>query len=35
MKGFHIGDGVKIGYDGKIKDEAPIGIFTLTMELVW
>ncbi|MGY3186115.1 hypothetical protein ACVWXS_000816 [Lysinibacillus sp. TE18511] len=32
---FHIGDRVKVGYDGKIKDKAPIGIITLTMELVW
>lgn len=32
---FHIGDRVKVGYDGKIKDKVPIGIITLTIELVW
>lgn len=23
---FHVGDKVKVGYDGKIKDKVPIGI---------
>ncbi|MFJ8459275.1 hypothetical protein ACIQ57_09095 [Lysinibacillus xylanilyticus] len=31
---FHIGDRVKVGYDGKIKDKVPIGIITLTIELI-
>lgn len=32
---FHIGDRVKVGYDGKIKDKAPIRIIPLKIELVW
>ncbi|MFB7155833.1 hypothetical protein [Lysinibacillus sp. NPDC056232] len=31
---FHIGDRVKLGYDGKIKDKVPIRITTFTIELV-
>lgn len=32
---FHIGDRVKVGYDGKIKDKVPIRIITLTIKLIW
>ncbi|MFJ8262956.1 hypothetical protein ACIQ4I_13530 [Rummeliibacillus sp. NPDC094406] len=31
---FHVGDKVKVGYDGTMRDTAPIGITTLTVELV-
>ncbi|MBK3493751.1 hypothetical protein JFL43_02525 [Viridibacillus sp. YIM B01967] len=31
---FQVGDKVKVGYDGTIRDTAPIGITTLTVELV-
>ncbi|WP_397538158.1 hypothetical protein [Rummeliibacillus pycnus] len=31
---FQVGDKVKVGYDGTIRDTAPIGITTLTIELV-
>ncbi|MFE6169399.1 hypothetical protein ABE042_04380 [Viridibacillus arvi] len=31
---FQVGDKVKVGYDGTMRDTAPIGITTLTVELV-
>jgi len=31
---FQVGDKVKVGYDGTIRETAPIGITTLTVELV-